>query len=298
MKGIILAGGSGTRLYPMTQIISKQLLPIYDKPMIFYPLSLLMLAGINEILIISTERDTPYIINLLGDGSDFGVKLQYKVQANPNGLAEAFILGADFIGKDDVTLILGDNLFYGDISFFKDAVVAHKSRSGSFKARVFGYYVEDARRYGVVEFDRATGKVISIEEKPQEPKSNYAIPGLYVFDSRCVERAKKQKPSKRGELEITDLIQTYLDDDELGVGIIGRGVNWLDTGTPDSLLEAAQMIATTQKRQGLMVGCIHEVGFRKGFIDKTKFLEAIERIPKGPYKAYMERIVNEDEVEI
>ncbi len=293
MKGIILAGGAGTRLYPMTQIISKQLLPIYDKPMIFYPLSLLMLAGISDVLIISTERDTPYIKNLLGDGSDFGVKLSYKVQAAPNGLAEAFILGEDFIGNDDVTLILGDNLFYGDISFFKDAVTLQKSRKTEFKARVFGYYVEDARRYGVVEFDKPTGKVFSIEEKPLEPKSNYAIPGLYIFDSRCVERAKNQKPSPRGELEIVDLMKTYLVDNELGVTTIGRGVNWLDTGTPDSLLDAGQLIATTQKRQGLMIGCIHEIGLRKGFVTAEKFEAVVKALPKGPYRSYLERVKDE-----
>ncbi len=289
MKGIILAGGAGTRLYPMTQIISKQLLPIYDKPMIYYPLSLLMLAGIQEVLIISTERDTPHIMNLLGDGSDFGINLTYKVQSHPNGLAEAFVLGEHFIGNDDVTLVLGDNLFYGDITFFKEAVASQIAKKDQFKARIFGYYVEDARRYGVVEFDKSTGKVLSIEEKPLEPKSNFAIPGLYVFDSRCVQRAKTQRPSKRGELEITDLIQTYLDDNELGVGVIGRGVSWLDTGTPDSLLEAAQLIATTQKRQGLMIGCLHEIGYRKGFLDPVAFSKVVAGLPSGPYRTYLEK---------
>jgi glucose-1-phosphate thymidylyltransferase len=293
MKGIILAGGAGTRLYPMTQIISKQLLPVYDKPMIYYPLSLLMLGGINDVLIISTERDTPYIKNLLGDGSEFGVKLTYQVQAHPNGLAEAFILGEKFIGDDDVTLVLGDNLFYGDISFFKEAVNAQKSHQSGFGARIFGYYVEDARRYGVVEFEKATGKVFSIEEKPLEPKSNYAVPGLYIFDSRCVERAKKQKPSVRGELEIVDLMKTYLQDNELGVTTIGRGVSWLDTGTPDSLLDASHLIATTQKRQGLMIGCIHEIGFRKGFVSQDQFAALIEKLPKGPYKEYLHRVLSD-----
>lgn len=296
MKGIILAGGSGTRLYPMTQIISKQLLPIYDKPMIFYPLSLLMLGGISDVLIISTERDTPYIMNLLGDGSDFGVKLTYKVQSHPNGLAEAFILGENFIGDDDVTLILGDNLFYGDIAFFKDAVNAQKARANGFAARVFGYYVEDARRYGVVEFEKHTGKVFSIEEKPLEPKSNYAIPGLYIFDSRCVQRARAQKPSVRGELEIVDLMKTYLHDNELGVSTIGRGVSWLDTGTPDSLLDASQLIATTQKRQGLMIGCIHEIALRKGFLSETAFLKVIDTLPKSPYRTYLSRVLDDSKI--
>ncbi|MBS1959512.1 MAG: glucose-1-phosphate thymidylyltransferase RfbA [Bdellovibrionales bacterium] len=293
MKGIILAGGSGTRLYPMTQIISKQLLPIYDKPMIYYPLSLLMLGGIKEVLIISTERDTPFIKTLLGDGTDIGMKLSYKVQTHPNGLAEAFILGDEFIGKDDVTMILGDNLFYGDISFFRDAVVAHQKRTHGFNARVFGYYVEDARRYGVVEFEKQTGKVFSIEEKPLEPRSNYAVPGLYIFDSRCVERAKNQKPSKRGEIEIVDLIKTYLADNELGVTVIGRGVNWLDTGTPDSLLDASQLISTVQKRQGLMIGSIHEIAYRMNYLDSAQFGTLIAKTPKGPYRHYLERIVQE-----
>lgn len=294
MKGIILAGGSGTRLYPMTQIISKQLLPLFDKPMIFYPVSLLMLAGVKDILIISTERDTPHIMNLLGDGSDFGVNLTYKVQSHPNGLAEAFILGEHFIGNDDVALVLGDNLFYGDIEFFKNAVKAQSERSDRFRGRVFGYYVEDPRRYGVVEFDKDTSKVLSIEEKPESPKSNYAIPGLYIFDSRCVERAKSQKPSHRGELEITDLMKTYLPNDELGVQIIGRGVNWLDTGTPESLLEASQLIATVQKRQGLKIGCVHEIGLRKGYIAVDRFKETLQRIPKSPYREYLVRILDED----
>ena len=295
MKGIILAGGAGTRLYPMTQIISKQLLPIYDKPMIFYPISLLMLGGINDILIISTERDTPHIMNLLGDGSDFGVKLTYKVQAHPNGLAEAFILGEDFIGNNDVALVLGDNLFYGDIGFFKDAVKAQIKGADSYTARVFGYYVEDPGRYGVVEFEKATGKVISIEEKPVDPKSNYAIPGLYIFDSKCAGRAKVQKPSPRGELEITDLIKTYLDEGKLGVQVIGRGVNWLDTGTPDSLLEAGQLIGTVQKRQGLKIGCLHEIALRKGFITREKFNLVVESLPKSTYRDYLIRLKDEFE---
>ena len=293
MKGIILAGGSGTRLFPMTQIISKQLLPIYDKPMIYYPLSLLMLGGINDVLIISTERDTPHIMNLLGDGGDIGVQITYKIQSHPNGLAEAFILGEDFIGNDDVALILGDNLFYGDIGFFKDAVRAQLDHQDAYKARVFGYYVEDPKPYGVVEFEKATGRVISIEEKPQQPKSNYAIPGIYIFDHRCAARAKTQKPSARGELEITDLIKSYLKDSELGVQVIGRGVNWLDTGTPDNLMEASQMIATVQKRQGLKVACLHEIAYRKGYVSLEKYQAVIETLPKGPYREYLLRVIQD-----
>ena len=293
MKGIILAGGSGTRLYPMTQIISKQLLPIYDKPMIFYPLSLLMLGGIREILIISTERDTPHIKKLLGDGSDFGIQLSYQVQHAPNGLAEAFILGEQFIGDDHVTLILGDNLFYGDIAFFKEAVKSQEKRSDQYRCRIFGYYVEDPTPYGVVEFEKGTGRVLSIEEKPVHPKSNYAIPGIYVFDSQCSKRARAQKPSTRGELEITDLIQTYLDEGSLGMQVIGRGVNWLDTGTPDHLAEASQLIATVQKRQGLKIGCLHEVALRRNFISLEKFDEAVEALPKSLYKEYLKRVREE-----
>lgn len=294
MKGIILAGGSGTRLYPMTKVISKQLQPIYDKPMIFYPLSLLMLAGINEILIISTERDTPHIMELLGDGSNYGLNLSYKVQKKPNGLAEAFILGENFIGDSNVTLILGDNLFYGDISFFKNAVSKQeKSKDGCF-ARIFGYYVEDPRRYGVVEFDKDTSKAISIEEKPIDPKSNYAVPGLYIFDNKAAKRAKKLKPSERGELEITDLIETYLKDKKLAVEIIGRGVNWLDTGTPESLSEASQLISQIQKRQGLKIACLEEIAFRKKFISKAEFIEIINNTPKSPYKEYLTKVVEED----
>lgn len=290
MKGIILAGGSGTRLYPMTQIISKQLQPIFDKPMIYYPLSMLMLAGIKDILIISTKRDTPHIMELLGDGSNYGINLTYKVQVAPNGLSEAFIIGDQFIGDDDVTLILGDNIFYGDISFFKNAVSDQIEKSDDYNARIFGYFVEDPNRYGVVEFEKETNKVVSIEEKPKVPKSNYAVPGLYVFDAQCVERAKSQKPSKRGELEITDLIQTYLDEDKLGIQIIGRGVNWLDTGTTESLLEAGQLISSVQKRQGLKIACLQEIALRKGFIDLDRFNQIVAKIPKSPYKEYLEKV--------
>ena len=290
MKGIILAGGSGTRLYPMTQIISKQLQPIYDKPMIYYPVSMLMLAGIKDILIISTKRDTPHIMELLGDGSNFGINLTYKVQSAPNGLAEAFIIGDQFIGDDDVTLILGDNIFYGDISFFKNAVQDQQNKKDEYSARIFGYFVEDPARYGVVEFEKDTNKVLSIEEKPENPKSHFAIPGLYVFNSKCVERAKKQSPSRRGELEITDLIQTYLDEDQLGVQVIGRGVNWLDTGTTESLLEASQLISSVQKRQGLKIACLQEIALRKGVIDLERFDELVSELPNCPYKEYLEKV--------
>lgn len=294
MKGIILAGGSGTRLFPMTKVISKQLQPIYDKPMIFYPISLLMLAGISDILIISTERDTPHIMELLGDGSRYGLNLTYKVQMEPNGLAEAFILGERFIGSDDVTLVLGDNLFYGDIHFFKNAVKLQKEKSDQYKARIFGYYVDDPTRYGVVEFDKNSKSAISIEEKPSQPKSHYAVPGLYVFDHHCIERAKKQKPSQRGELEITCLIDTYLQDGELGVEIIGRGVNWLDTGTADSLLEASQLVSQVQKRQGLKIACLEEIAYRQKFITTEKFEAIIESTPASPYRDYLFKILTDE----
>ena len=293
MKGIILAGGSGTRLYPMTSVLSKQLQPIYDKPMIFYPLSVLMLAGIKEILIISTERDTPHIEKLLGDGSAYGIELKYVVQEAPRGLAEAFILGEDFIGQDNVALILGDNLFQGEINFFRNAVDAQESGTTPFKARVFGYYVEDPRAYGVVELDKDSGKVLSIEEKPKNPKSHYALPGIYIFDKSVSARAKSQKPSPRGELEITDLMLSYLKDGELGVQMIGRGVTWLDTGTAESLLEAGQIIHAIEKRQGLKVACLQEIALRKGFLSKEQYLAKLEMVPKSPYKDYLLRVAEE-----
>lgn len=293
MKGIILAGGSGTRLYPMTSVLSKQLQPIYDKPMIFYPLSILMLAGIKDILIISTERDTPHIENLLGDGSSYGIKLQYQVQTAPRGLAEAFILGEKFIGHENVALILGDNLFQGEINFFRDAVKAQEDANTSFKARVFGYYVEDPRAYGVVEMERESGRVLSIEEKPQQPKSHYAIPGIYIFDNTAPARAKAQKPSLRGELEITDLMHSYLKEDQLGVQIIGRGVTWLDTGTCESLLEAGQIIHAIEKRQGFKVACLQEIAIRKGYLSKPEYLKQLEKVPKSPYKDYLLRVGEE-----
>lgn len=293
MKGIILAGGAGTRLYPMTRVLSKQLQPVYDKPMIFYPLSILMLVGIKEILIISTERDTPHIRELLQDGSAYGIKIEYRVQAAPKGLSEAFIIGEDFIGDDNVTMILGDNLFHGEISFLKSAVDAQEKGEDGYRGRVFGYYVEDPRRYGVVELDKKSGAVLSIEEKPQNPRSNYALPGIYIFDNRVASKARSQKPSPRGELEIVDLMKSYLADGELGVQMIGRGVTWLDTGTPESLLEAGHLIMQIEKRQGLKVACLHEIALRKGFVDKAFFVNEVERLPECPYKEYLNRVGDE-----
>lgn len=294
MKGIILAGGSGTRLYPMTSVLSKQLQPIYDKPMIFYPLSILMLVGIQEVLIISTERDTPYIERLLGDGTAYGMQIQYKVQPEPKGLAQAFILGEEFIGNDNVTMILGDNLFHGEINFLKNAVETQERDEDGMKARVFGYYVEDPHRYGVVEVDKKTGSVVSIEEKPAHPKSNYALPGIYIFDSSVSDRAKKQKPSPRGELEITDLMLSYHSESKLGFQMIGRGVTWLDTGTPESLLEAGQVVAQIEKRQGLKVACLHEIAYRRGFISRKRLHEEINKLPKCPYRDYLFRVWEEE----
>lgn len=290
MKGIILAGGSGTRLYPMTKIISKQLQPVYDKPMIFYPLSLLMLAGIKDILIISTERDTPFIMQLLGSGSEYGLNLSYKVQKDPNGLPEAFIIGETFIGNDNVTMVLGDNLFHGDINFMKDAVELQERSEDNFKARVFAYPVEDPQRYGVVEFDKNTKEVISLEEKPQNPKSKFAVPGLYIFDKTVSERSKNLTPSARGEIEIVDLIKSYLEEDALGVEPINRGVSWFDTGTAESLLEASSVIHSIEKRQGLKVACLEEIALRKGFLTPEEFKGKLQQIPSSPYKQYLEDV--------
>ena len=286
MKGIILAGGSGTRLYPLTKSISKQIMPIYDKPMIYYPLSVLMLANIKEILIISTERDLPVFKELLKDGSELGLKLEYKVQEKPNGLAEAFIIGEEFIGDDNVALILGDNIFYG--SGFRGLVEeAAKLEKG---AIVFGYPVKDPRAYGVVEFDE-TGKAISLEEKPENPKSNYAIPGLYFYDNTVVEKAKNVKPSARGEIEITTVNEMYLSEGKLNVKNLGRGVAWLDTGTHDALLEAANFVQTVQKRQGFYIACIEEIAYAKGWINKEQLLKLAEPMMKTEYGKYLEDLI-------
>ncbi len=285
MKGIILAGGSGTRLYPLTKSISKQIMPIYDKPMIYYPLSVLMLANIREILIISTERDLPVFKELLKDGSELGLKLEYKVQEKPNGLAEAFIIGEEFIGDDNVALILGDNIFYG--SGFRGLVEeTAKLEKG---AIVFGYPVKDPRAYGVVEFDE-TGKAISLEEKPANPKSNYAIPGLYFYDNTVVEKAKNVKPSARGEIEITTVNEMYLSEGKLNVKNLGRGVAWLDTGTHDALLEAANFVQTVQKRQGFYIACIEEIAYAKGWINKEQLLKLAEPMMKTEYGKYLEAL--------
>jgi glucose-1-phosphate thymidylyltransferase len=286
MKGIILAGGAGSRLYPLSKVISKQLQSVYDKPMIYYPLSTLMLAGIKDILVITTPEDLPRFKDLLDDGSQWGINLSYKPQPKPEGIAQAFIIGEQFIGSDPVILILGDNLFYGPYNFLRDAL---KRKNG---ATVFGYNVKDPERYGVAEFDK-NGKAISIEEKPEKPKSNYAITGLYVYDNRVVDISKNLKPSDRGELEITDVNLEYLKIDELYVEIIGRGIAWLDTGTHESLLEASQFVATLEKRQGLKFGCVEEVAWRMKFIDQEKFANLIQTIPACPYKGYLSTILKE-----
>ena len=286
MKGIILAGGSGTRLYPITKAISKQINPIYDKPMIYYPISILMLSGIREILIISTPRDLPLFKDLLGSGEDFGVKFEYAIQEKPNGLAEAFIIGEEFIGNDSCALVLGDNIFYGHglTGMLKEAEAKKEG------ATIFGYYVTNPQDFGVVEFDR-NGKVISLEEKPQNPKSNYAVPGLYFYDNTVVEKAKRVKPSKRGELEITSINEMYLQEDKLHVVNFGRGMAWLDTGTHDALLEAANFVKTIQSRQGVMVACLEEIAYRNGWISKEKVLELAKPLMKSKYGEYLVNLV-------
>ncbi len=290
MKGIILAGGSGTRLYPLTRVTSKQLLPVYDKPMIYYPLSTLMLAGINDILIISTPQDIPRFQELLGDGKNFGIKLSYAVQPSPDGLAQAFLIGEEFIGDEPCAMVLGDNIFYGGgfSKNLRDAV--ENAKNG--QATVFGYYVNDPHRFGVVEFDEDMN-VLSLEEKPKEPKSNYCVTGLYFYDKRVVEMAKKVKPSERGELEITDLNKLYLEDDSLKVQILGRGFAWLDTGTMDSLMDAASFVQTVQNRQGVVISAPEEIAYYKKWIDKKELLKSAKLYGKSPYGAHLRHVAED-----
>ena len=287
MKGIILAGGSGTRLYPLTRVTSKQLLPVYDKPMIYYPLSTLMLAGIRDILIISTPTDTPRLQELLGDGSHFGINLSYTVQPSPDGLAQAFLLGEDFIGDEPCAMVLGDNIFYG--GWFRKNLAEAVKNAEQGKATIFGYYVKDPERFGIVEFD-SERNVLSVEEKPAHPKSNYCITGLYFYDKRVVEMAKRVKPSARGELEITDLNRLYLEDDSLKVQILGRGFAWLDTGTVDSLMEAATFVQTVQNRQGVVISAPEEIAYHEKWISREQLVESAKLYGKSPYGEHLMRV--------
>lgn len=286
MKGIILAGGSGSRLYPVTKVYSKQLTLIYDKPLIYYPLSILMLGGIRDVLIISNRETIPLYEKLFGDGSQIGLRISYRIQEAPKGIAEAFIIGEEFIGKDDVTLILGDNIFYGYLDFFYEALKINKG------ATIFGYRVQDPERYGIIEFDK-NGKALSIEEKPLKPKSQYAVPGLYIYNNEVAGIAKNLKPSARGELEITDVNRVYLEKDELQVVRIGRGVAWLDTGTPEALLQASNFFGVIEDRQGLKVACIEEIAFKMGFINRDAFERLINSIPSCLYREYLEKLLKE-----
>lgn len=289
MKGIILAGGSGTRLYPLTMITSKQLLPVYDKPMVYYPLSTLMLAGIRDILVISTPHDLPNFERLLGNGNQFGINLSYKVQPSPDGLAQAFIIGDEFIGDDCCAMVLGDNIFYGNgFSLLLSEAVSNAEKG---EATIFGYYVNDPERFGIVEFDK-NGKVISVEEKPKQPKSNYCITGLYFYDNRVVEMAKQVKPSARGELEITDLNRMYLEDGTLNVQLLGRGYAWLDTGTMDSLIDAAGFVQTLEKRQGIKISAPEEIAYKNRWISKEALLESANRYGKSPYGEHLKRVAD------
>ncbi|MBR1530597.1 MAG: glucose-1-phosphate thymidylyltransferase RfbA [Eubacterium sp.] len=292
MKGIILAGGSGTRLYPLTMVASKQLLPIYDKPMIYYPLSTLMLAGIKDILIISTPIDLPNFEKLLGDGSRYGINLTYKEQPSPDGLAQAFILGDEFIGDDCCAMILGDNIFYG-AGLGKHLADAVKNAEANHRATVFGYHVDDPERFGIVEFDK-NGQVLSVEEKPEKPKSPWAITGLYFYDNRCVEYSKALKPSARGELEITDLNREFLERGELDVKLLGRGYAWLDTGTMDSLIDAADFVRTIQNQQGIRISAPEEIAYRKGMISKERLIHSAEKYGKSDYGKYLKLVVDDD----
>ena len=287
MKGIVLAGGSGTRLYPLTKVTSKQLLPIYDKPMIYYPLSVLMLAGIRDILIISTPEDTPRFMTLLGDGNQFGINLTYKIQPSPDGLAQAFIIGEEFIGNDSVAMILGDNIFHGHGLTKRLRAAAAKEKG----ATVFGYYVDDPERFGIVEFDK-DGKAVSIEEKPAHPKSNYCVTGLYFYDNRVVEYAKNLKPSARGELEITDLNRIYLENGELDVTLLTRGFTWLDTGTHDSLMDASNFVYTVEKHQNRKIACLEEVAYSNGWIGKDELKTAYESMKKNEYGQYLKDVLD------